>query len=94
MVDQVCHRLSLAEREHVRLGAGSEERDLQRPLAHRVVLEHELVQAAVPEHAVPVLVDVPPCDGPGASPSRSTRKGIGSRVPGDSRRCVSRAWKR
>ncbi len=50
------HRLS--EGEHVRLGARLEERDLQRPLADRVVLAHELVEAAVPEQAVPVLVDV------------------------------------
>src|SRR4051794_23175494 len=47
----------LPEREHVRLGARLEERDLDRPLAHRVVLAHELVEAAVPEHAVAVLVD-------------------------------------
>jgi hypothetical protein len=33
----------LAEREHVGLCAGLEERDLQRPLADRVVLAHELV---------------------------------------------------
>ena len=53
------HRhLWLPERERVRLGAGLEERDLQRALADRVVLAHELVQPAVPEHAVPVLVDV------------------------------------
>ena len=51
-------RVWLPEREHVRLGAGLEERDLQRALADRVVLAHELVQAAVAEHAVPVLVDV------------------------------------
>jgi mannose-6-phosphate isomerase-like protein (cupin superfamily) len=50
----------LPEGERVRLGAGVEERDLQRPLADRVVLAYELVKAAVPEHAVPVLVDVPP----------------------------------
>ena len=50
--------LRLSEGEHVRLGAGLEERDLQRPLADRVVLAHELVQAAVAEHAVAVLVDV------------------------------------
>ena len=60
MIDQVCHRLWLAEREHVRLGAGLEERNLQRPLADRVELAHQLVQAAVPEQAVPVLVDVDP----------------------------------
>jgi hypothetical protein len=30
------------------------------PLADRVVLAHELVQAAVPKHAVAVLVDVDP----------------------------------
>ena len=35
-----------------------------------------------------------PCDVPGASPSRSTRKGIGARAPGDRTRCASRAWKR
>ena len=50
--------IALAERERVRLGAGLEEGDLQRPLADRVVLAHELVQAAVAEHAVAVLVDV------------------------------------
>lgn len=50
--------IALPERERVRLGAWLEERDVQRPLADRVVLAHELVQAAVPEHAVPVLVDV------------------------------------
>jgi hypothetical protein len=49
---------ALPERERVRLGAGREERDLQRPLAHRVVLAHELVHAAVAEHAIPVFVDV------------------------------------
>ena len=57
-VDQLCRHLWLPEREHVRLGAWLEERDLQRPLADRVVLAHELVQAAVPEQAVPVLIDV------------------------------------
>ena len=31
---------------------------LQRPLSDRVVLAHDLVQAAVPEQAVPTLVDV------------------------------------
>jgi hypothetical protein len=35
--------LWLAEREHVRLGAGLEERDLKRPLADRVVLADELI---------------------------------------------------
>jgi hypothetical protein len=49
---------ALPERERVRLGAGREERDLQRPLAHHVVLAHELVHAAVAEHAIPVFVDV------------------------------------
>ena len=48
----------LSERERVRLGAGFEEGDLQRPLADRAVLAHELVQAAFPEQAGPVLVDV------------------------------------
>jgi hypothetical protein len=50
--------LWLPERERVRLGAGLEERDFQRPLAHHVVLTDQLVQPAVPKHAVPVLVDV------------------------------------
>ena len=36
----------------------NEERDLQGPLTNRVVLADELVQAAVAEQAVPVLVDV------------------------------------
>ena len=48
----------LPERERVCLGARLEERDLQRPLADRVVLAHELVQPAVAEQAVAVLVDV------------------------------------
>jgi hypothetical protein len=48
----------LAERERVRLGAGLEERDLQRPLTDPVVLAYELVQAALPKHAVPVFVHV------------------------------------
>jgi hypothetical protein len=50
--------VGLAERERVRLGAGLVERDLQRPLADGVVLAHELVQPALPEQAVPGLVDV------------------------------------
>jgi hypothetical protein len=50
--------VGLAERERVGLGAALEERDLQCPLADRVVLAHELVEAAVPEQAVPSLVDV------------------------------------
>jgi hypothetical protein len=36
--------LDSAEREHVGLGAGLEERDLQRPLADSVVLAHELLE--------------------------------------------------
>ena len=48
----------LPEREHIWGGAGLEERDLQRALADRVVLAHELVQAAFGEQAVPVLGDV------------------------------------
>jgi hypothetical protein len=58
VVDQVCRHLWLPEREDVRLGAGLEERDLHRPLADRVVLAHELVEAAVSEQTVPVLVYV------------------------------------
>jgi hypothetical protein len=42
----------------VRFAAGLEERGLQRPLADRVVLAHDLVQPAVPENAVAVFVDV------------------------------------
>ena len=42
----------------VGLGAGLEERDLQRPLAHHFMLANKLVHAAVSEHAVAVLVDV------------------------------------
>jgi hypothetical protein len=51
-------RQALPERESVRLGAGLEERDLQRPLADRVVLTRELLQAAVLKQAGPVLIDV------------------------------------
>src|SRR5512132_2845517 len=50
--------VGLAEREHVRFGARLEECDLQCPLADGVVLACELVEAAVPEQAVPVLVDI------------------------------------
>jgi hypothetical protein len=50
--------MRLAERERVRLGACLEECDLERPLADRVVLAYELVHAAVPEQAVPAVVDV------------------------------------
>jgi hypothetical protein len=49
---------SSPERERIRLGARLQERDLERPLAHRAALAHELVQAAATEHAVPVRVDV------------------------------------
>ena len=49
----------LPERERVGLGAGLLECDLQRALANLVTLAHELIEAAVLEQAVPVLVDVP-----------------------------------
>jgi hypothetical protein len=91
--DEVVARL-LPEREHVRLGARFAERNLERPLADRVVRAHELVQAADPEHAVAVLVDLTPWERPGASPSRSKRKGIGPSPAADSTRCASRAWNR
>jgi hypothetical protein len=56
----VCmgRRFRLPECEHVRFDPGLEERDLQRPLADGVVLAHELVQPAVPEHAPSILVDI------------------------------------
>src|SRR5437763_271185 len=44
--------------EHVRLRAGLKEGDLQRPLADPLALARELVETAVPEQAVAVLVDV------------------------------------
>jgi hypothetical protein len=44
--------------ERVRLGAWLEEGNLQRPLADHVVPAYELVHAAVPEQAIPALVDV------------------------------------
>jgi hypothetical protein len=44
--------------ERVRRGAGLAERDLQRPLADRFVLAHELVPVTVPQLGVTVLVDV------------------------------------
>jgi hypothetical protein len=92
MVEKMSRLLS--EGKHVRLGTRLEECDLSRPLADRVVLSHELVQAPFPEQPVSLLVDVHAVYGPGASPSRSTRKVIGSRAPGESTRCASRAWKR
>src|SRR5262249_8905063 len=55
-VTQCSPRLS--EREHVRLGAALEERDLEGLLADRVVLAHELVQTPVPEQSAPILLDV------------------------------------
>jgi hypothetical protein len=54
----VHQRAYLAEGERVRFGAGLEERDLERPLPDAVVFADELVEAAVPEQAVPVLVHV------------------------------------
>jgi hypothetical protein len=48
----------LPEGEHVCLGARLQEGDLQGPVADRVVGAHELVQAAVPEQTVAVLVEV------------------------------------
>src|SRR5512133_2436449 len=56
----------LPEREDICGRAGLEESDLQRPLADRVVLAHELVQAAVPEQAVAVLVDIHAVRGAGS----------------------------
>ena len=50
--------LRLPEREDVRLRARLDEGDLQRPLVDRVVLANQLVEAAVAEKAVPLLVDV------------------------------------
>jgi hypothetical protein len=51
----------LPEGECVRLGAGLVEGDLERSFADSVMLAYELIQAAVPEHAVSVLVDVDTC---------------------------------
>ena len=51
-------QIRLAERERVRLGTGLEEGDLQRPLADRVVLTDELIQAALAEYATAVCVNV------------------------------------
>ena len=48
----------LPEGEHVRLGAGLEEADLECPFGHSVVLADELVETAVPQHAGAVPVDV------------------------------------
>src|SRR5829696_6475997 len=53
--------IALPERERVGAGAWLDEGDLQRPLEDRVVLAHELVEAALPKHAVAVLVDVDAC---------------------------------
>jgi hypothetical protein len=50
--------IALAKCERVRLGAGLEERDLQRSVADGVVLAHELVYAVFAQYAVAVLVDV------------------------------------
>ena len=58
--------IALSECERVGLGAWLEEGDLQGPLAGRVVLAHELVHAALAENAIAVLVDVAPCERPGA----------------------------
>ena len=49
---------ALPEGECVRLGAGLVEGDLERSLADPVMLAYKLIQAAVPNHAVSVLVDV------------------------------------
>src|SRR3954447_4500097 len=42
----------------------------------------------------PSLSTSTPCEGPGGSPSRSTRKGIGSPAPRANTKCGSRAWNR
>jgi hypothetical protein len=55
---QTADRSDLSERERVRLGAGFEEGDLQRPLADGAVLAYELVHAAVAQQTGPVLGDV------------------------------------
>ena len=86
----------LPECERVGFGAGREKRDLQRPVSDPVALAHELVEAAVVEHSVSVLVDV---DAVGAcrvrSPSTSDaerdRRGSCRRA---STRWASRAWNR
>src|SRR5215470_18463678 len=52
---------ALPEGECVRLGAGLVEGDLERSLADPVMLAYKLIQAAVPDHAVSVLVDVDTC---------------------------------
>jgi len=52
------------------------------PLADRVVLAYELVQAAVSEHFVAVLVGVYAVRRAWTSPSTSRWEGIGWRVPG------------
>src|SRR6516165_2473851 len=59
-------RLWLPEREHVRLGAGLVEHDLERPVAHLAVLPHELVQAPLPQQPVPALVDIDAGGGAGS----------------------------
>ena len=56
--DPVVRARHLPERERVRLGARLEERDLKRPLADRVALADQLVQAAVPQQPVAVHVHV------------------------------------
>src|SRR5215207_10121158 len=48
----------LAERERVRLGAGLEERDLQRSVADGIALAHQLVHAVIAQYATAVLLDV------------------------------------
>ena len=52
---------ALPEGECVRLGAGLVEGDLERSLADPVTLAYKLIQAAVPNHAVSVLVDADTC---------------------------------
>src|SRR5262249_6049126 len=54
----VCLPLRLTECERVGLGAGLEERDPNRPLTDLVRLPDELVEAALADNAVALLVDV------------------------------------
>lgn len=49
LLNRRSHSVRSAKREHARLGAELEKRDLQHPLPNRVVLAQDLVQAAVPE---------------------------------------------
>ena len=81
--------------ERVGLGAGFEERDLQRPFVDPVAAGARAGTGGRRRSTpLPSSSTSTPWAVPGASPSRRTRNGIGAAAPPASTRWASRAWNR